>query len=350
MKRLSSYSFDLFNTLVCTKNSDERAGDFPVEDLVPIKENIEQIQLQDCIISDYYDKDKAEYIVRNICKLPNQLIVSENGKATGKVWENMLHIEHHMGDNLPIDVITPRNYGIKTTHTTLWKYYNNEIYRGLQLHQINLNFIFLLKVAYRLNDYILTHQYTRLLLCSRDCYLLYLLMTRWFNNYNIEYFYNNRLMRRYPTPEYLTYAQPLIDDKTIIVDLCGSGETLKLFTDKYGGYPYYIMTLPGIDQYVTCMAKGYLQETTNVAPHPTITQWPMQTDYTIKETTKVMIEAFETCLNGDIPHEPNIDLSAWVKIMDQDEQIKSLWADHAKESIIMDEYMEQIRKQTVGHA
>src|SRR5665213_2034460 len=162
-------SFDLFNTLVCTRGASERAGDVPVEDLIPIAENVAKVKPDDLIISDFYNPEKALYILRNICNLQNELVCTEDGKATGKVWEQY-HPTCHTGDNEQIDVITPLRYGIKTVLDTLWKPVNltpfelilrearlitwndNPVFRGLQLHQIEKNFPFLLKVAYMLNS------------------------------------------------------------------------------------------------------------------------------------------------------------------------------------------------------
>lgn len=309
--RSSRQSFDLFNTLVCTKNSDERAGDFPVEDLVPIVDNINLIQPQDYIISDFYDEAKATHIVRDILKLDNKLIVSEDGKATGKVWEQY-HSEHHMGDNYQIDFIKPQEYGIDTSWTLLWKYYNNPVSKGLYLHQVERNFPFLLKIADILDDEYLD-KYSNLLLCSRDCYLLSLLMKRIYYYRNIEYFQCNRLNRYKPTQEYLQYALPKITKDTLIFDLCGSGESLKLFTDQYGGNPMLACCLT---DKVPSLIRGGLNECSNPGP----------------DGNPIMIEAFNMCVsNYDYSNVQYSLKSAYDNMPDN--RIDCLWSDHALETI-----------------
>lgn len=330
-------SFDLFNTLVCTKNSDEKAGDFPIEDLVPIVENIAQVQPEDIIVSDFYDPYKADYIVRMICKLNNKLVITENGKATGDIW-SIYEPEHHLGDNLQIDVITPFKHGISTSWTNLWKYYNNPILRGLYLHQVEKNFPFILKVAYRLNDLLIPFGYKRLLLCSRDCYLLYLTMKELFGTcYPIEYFYSNRLMRLHPTPDYVTYAKSMITDDTLIVDLCGSGVSLKHFCDQHGGNPYLIIANTDT---VPHMLNSTINETINPAPHPTLTGWPMETTYTVKPEVKCQIDAFETCMKGDIS-EPVADLQQMLSQI-EDDRLNVLWSDYARESLAMQKVLDNL--------
>lgn len=332
--RSSRQSFDLFNTLVCTKNSDERAGDVPVEDLVPMIDNIKLMQPQDLIVSDYYDETKAIHIVRDILKLDNKLIVSEDGKATGDIWSKTGPIAHHLGDNYEIDCIKPRRSGINTTWTSLWRHYNNPFHRGLYTFQTEMNFPYLLKVAHQLNNYVITNGYKRLLLCSRDCWFLHMLMDKLFKySYEIKYFHSNRALRSSVDHNYINYVQTEIVPNTLIVDMCGTGESLRKFCDKHGGDPYYIMTLPGCD-WVPSMVKGHLNESINVAPHAAITTWPHEFRwYNAPKGHDVMIEAIGCMLNTSLMYEPDLDLVQWANLMDTDERIKGLWSNHVRETI-----------------
>lgn len=356
-------SFDLFNTLIACKNGSERAGDVPIEHLIPILENIAKVKQGDLIISDFYDASKALYILRNICKLDNELICTEDGKATGKVWESMVKPIHHLGDNEQIDVITPRRYGIETTLSSLWEltqdekmlghtglimrqarltsWHENGEYRGLQLHQIERNFPFLLKVATILNNK-MKEGYNRLLLCSRDCYLLHQLMMRLFPtcNYAMEYFYNNRLMRYNPSEEYLKYAKPLIpDEKTLIVDMCGSGWSLKTFCDAHSGTPLLIVSHK---TNTPSLIEGIMFEISNPAPHASITCWPQVFNETASERNKIMINTLLQCIDILIQrgeHSTDYEL-AWALKRIEDNRTNCLRVEHAAETKVMEELIQ----------
>lgn len=202
-------SWDLFDTLVTSRKPGTPAGNEPDDRLIPIAENIAKVQPGDLVISDFDDQSKALRVLRSICGLPNKLTVTPAGKATGEVWKT-LHPGHHTGDNAQSDVSIPRRFGITTELTELHKVTGFETslgavglamrearlttwdadptMRGLQLHQIERNFPFLLKVAHALDAKMRAEGFTRLLLCSRDAYLLCELMLRLFPNVDIRYF------------------------------------------------------------------------------------------------------------------------------------------------------------------
>ena len=110
-------TFDLFNTLATARTS-LKAGEVPVEDHIPIMENIAKVHPEDLIVSDYYNPDKAQQVIRQVCGLNNKWIVTGNGKETGKVW-NGITSEGHLGDNPQTDIASAQAHGIPATLSTL---------------------------------------------------------------------------------------------------------------------------------------------------------------------------------------------------------------------------------------
>src|SRR5258707_927221 len=110
-------TYDLFNTLA-TSRTGVGTGEVAVEEHILIAENLAKVQPEDVIVSDYHTPAKAERILREVCRLSNKLIVTEDGKATGKVWAG-LNSEGHLGDNQHCDVASPRAHGIPAQLTTL---------------------------------------------------------------------------------------------------------------------------------------------------------------------------------------------------------------------------------------
>jgi hypothetical protein len=351
-------SFDLFHTLAASRTG-MNAGEALVEDHIPIAENIAKVQPEDIIISDYHTPSKARQILQDVCGLSNPLICTEDGKFTGKVWEG-LKLEGHLGDNPHADIATPKAHGIPAEYTTAWQPTDQEKQfgdlgwimrearlrtwnpdpklRALQLHQIERNFPLLYLVAQKL-DAKMREGYTRLLLCSRDCYLLHLLMKRLFGgSYDIEYFYTSRLTRYRPSETYAAYAKERLSDKTLVVDMNGSGKSLKYMTDMFGGTP---MLVCGIGAVVPVLVSNGIRETSNLAMHPMVADVvdgrPVYANPTNQDWRKseilVMHEAFKECLvatRGFIT--PQYTLDQALRGMVNDPALKPLWADHLADS------------------
>jgi len=102
-------SFDLFGTLIAGAACDTPDGD--QEHHFTIAENIAKVQPGDIVISDYYDQAKALRLLRDVAGLSNKLIVTEDGKASGRIWQT-IRPDSHLGDNPHRDVDSPRRAGI----------------------------------------------------------------------------------------------------------------------------------------------------------------------------------------------------------------------------------------------
>lgn len=364
-------SWDLFRTLCHARNSN--AGEAPIHEHYPIAENIAKVQPDDIVVSEYYDPEKATRIVRDICGLGNQVIVTENGKTDGSVWLSLREKPtHHTGDNLHCDVLGPRKHGIQTTQVTQHEYtpterefvnqgnatlanvirearlttwHDDPKLRALQLHQIERNFPFLHAAAVKLNALMLEKSYTRLLLCSRDCYLLYQLMVRMFPNadYQIEYFHTSRLARYRPSSSYAEYARERLSGRTLIVDMNGTGRSLKHMCDKFGGDP---LLVAGTQNTVPCLVAGGLRETSNLAPHPMVSDvvhdpdyvWtPVYTNPTQQDWQKPEIIAMQDALliaADCLQHYENVQPISIERVLSRMESpaLEPLWAGHFADS------------------
>jgi hypothetical protein len=352
------FSWDLFRTLCHARNGN--AGEAPIAEHYPIAENVAKVQPDDIIVSEYYDPEKATRIVREVCGLGNQVIVTEKGKTDGSVWFSLPQRPiHHTGDNLHCDVQKPREYGIQTQQVTQHEYTPTErefinngnvvlanvmrearlttwdedpVLRGLQLHQIERNFPFLLKVAYKVKQYAEEHGMSRILLCSRDCWMLWELMTWLFPDLQVEYFYNSRVTRYRPSQAYIDYATGMIGSnpsKTLIVDMTGSGNSLKYFTDKFGGNPLLVVSHM---HNVPSLVVGGLRETSNPAPHDTVVDLPATAPEELSDRLMAMMDAFWECRNAGFNlQEPTYSLD-WALRRMEDPRIACLWDDHLADS------------------
>jgi hypothetical protein len=361
------HSFDLFNTLV-TSRRNLNAGEVPVDHHFAIAENIARVQPDDIVVSDYHDAAKAQRILTEVCGLSNRLICTEDGKATGAVWKDVKP-EHHLGDNVYTDFDSPRRHGIRAEITTLaqltareracgqlgWAmrearlrtWSDNPTIRALQLYQIERNLPFLLKAAELINQKIKTEGFTRVLLCSRDCFLLYQTM-KWLyaymREYEIEYFCTSRLTRYRPSETYTEYAKERLSGKTLVVDLNGSGNSLKYLTDMFGGTPLLVV---GSSNVVPSLIRGGLRETANLAPHSMVVdvqrdengKWqPLSINPTGQNWTKPAIvepqDVFRLALECLSIHEVTTlpySLADALRYTEH-ESLEPLWADHFADS------------------
>jgi hypothetical protein len=322
------------------------------------------------VISDYHSPKKARRILQDVCHLSNPLICTEDGKATGAVWEK-LKPDHHLGDNLHSDFRSPMKYGIPATICREWEqtaeeiacgdlgwvmrearlttYHANPAIRGLQLHQIERNFPFLYAVAHIIRTKMLTGGYTRLLLCSRDCLQLFQMMSKLFSHepYEIDYFYTSRLTRYRPSDVYAKYAQERLSGNTLIVDMNGTGNSLKYLTDRFGGTPLLVC---GIGASVPVIAVSGIRETSNPANHPMICDvattdsvsypWipiyinPANVSWNkpeIVEGYRALMHAVD-CIQYHGSIIPSYTPESVLRNMVNDPALEPLWADHLKDS------------------
>ena len=255
-------SFDFFDTLVArrhifpfTDESDPQLG-HEEQELIPIMANVQLVRPEDIIVSDFYaPQEWMQAQLRRVTGLDNEVIVSRDGKQTGRVWEQLRHQGRlpyrHMGDHQLLDVDGPMHHGIMTELTSISRpsdaerHYidqglpslaylirearltcNDPKYPEVRYSQTQANFPMLLLASVLLSRWVDDNRLTRVLISGRDGYLWYLLLSEVLN-VDVRYFMTSRVCRVNPSEDYLEYAMSQVNELTGIVDLCGTGYSLR---------------------------------------------------------------------------------------------------------------------------
>lgn len=236
-----------------------------MENVIPIRENMDRVNDGDILISDMY---LPETIIRGLLSKAGlrkevALIVTNYGKHDGYIWKHILsdfEIRKHLGDNTHADGFRAREAGIETEITTSsqisafekiffdigftalgelcrevrlksWSAVAHE--RELQVTQIHMNFpilffssIILYKICKQLGK-------TRILFSSRDCHLWQKLFEVMFpDEFECIYYYTSRYAKTSGSKSYDQYSDRLITSQTMVVDLCGSGWSLEKMAEN----------------------------------------------------------------------------------------------------------------------
>ena len=244
-------SWDCWDTLIARRTVKDVHDE--TDNVFPIAENIAKVRPEDILVSDYYDKAFLQRAIPAIAGLHNKLIVTEDGKQTGRIWPMLrrLGVTEHFGDNPHSDVASPTAYGISGVLSTVAKFTPIEQTlsdagliglarcirearltqycakdRNLQLLQTQINFPLLFIASIVLHR---DHPADRFLLSSRDCFLWHkaLEFVRDLHKdcYEVVYFQTSRLARVFPSPSYLRYVRALLP--AVIADVGGTGWSLQ---------------------------------------------------------------------------------------------------------------------------
>jgi hypothetical protein len=251
-------SWDCWDTLIARRSvtdiHDER------DNVFPIAENVKRVEPGDILVSDYYDEPLLRSIVPAITGLCNRLIVSEDGKLSGRVWSMLrnLGVTEHLGDNPNSDVESPQAHGIRGSLSIASKFTDAEqslndigfvglarcirearlirhsdTLRNLELSQTQINFpaLFIASVILQRD-----HRHDRLLMSSRDCFLWHRLQEfvrdLHADSYEVIYFKTSRLARVFPSRSYTRYVENHLP--AAIVDVYGTGWSLSRFLQNLG--------------------------------------------------------------------------------------------------------------------
>ena len=252
-------SFDLFDTLVAARCGGP-AGD-RLDELFPIAANVAKVKPQDLIVSDFYVDNLAgaERALRTVAKLPTELIVTPDGKASGAIWPGLAKrgVFSHLGDNLESDVKRPREHGISATwafdsqFTERESYLRNSGFRGvscamrearltegtsrfpqLSKLQTQVNFPFLILGAIGVLRAAERYGCKTILMSARDCCLWTPAVWSLDKQKVVKYFYTSRIARVFPSDSYLKYVNGLLDEPSLFVDLDGTGWSLRRLIAK----------------------------------------------------------------------------------------------------------------------
>lgn len=239
--------------------------------LIPIKENMDKLQPGDIIVSDMYlSQDFLKEFVPHYVSV----IVTNNGKAEGTIWSKLLEhydIVSHTGDNEHSDVKTPSEHGIACQLSTETKrtvveetlaekyslpiiasncrdlrlktYKKDPIHREMENIETQVNIPLLFCIAEHIDRMAIKYEFDNILVSARDGEKLsrildmrekYRIGSR---RYDVSYFYSSRMSRRNASDSYLSYVNKMVNNrKTLIVDLDGTGWTLRHLKDKMEEY------------------------------------------------------------------------------------------------------------------
>lgn len=159
-----------------------------------------------------------------------------------------------------------------------------DLHYRLRLLQVEVNFPFLYLASIKLHRIMLQEGYDRLLMCSRDAFLWHPLQTRIreahaTDAYEVRYFYTSRITRWFPSADTLRYTNSLLTNKTLIVDLCGTGRSLLNLTQSIKPSPavFIVVGYPNrqgrLTSGVPCMVRkqdNTAVELANLANHPMV--------------------------------------------------------------------------------
>jgi hypothetical protein len=273
------YSFDDIYTALATRTgwSNARIEQLKMlelaeewDNIFPIAEMTALVRLGDMIISDMYlPMSFLRRLVDEKCGLPGVSMHVENyGKQHGKVWPGILathRIERHYGDNEFADIAQARRWGIEAEHVTVSDWSRGEsilVAAGLagfariirrarlsttaatvplrraQLAQFEVNMPFLTVAGIALLKHAERTGADTLLMCGRDCNL-WVGLVRWLAGFAdrklaIHYFPSSRDLFTADNAAYLGYFCRLRGNRTILVDLGGSGRTPTRFIANAG--------------------------------------------------------------------------------------------------------------------
>lgn len=139
--------------------------------------------------------------------------------------------------------------------------------------QIQANFPLLASATVLLDRRLRQGKYERVLLSSRDCYMQAHLWRQMFpgTSYEVIYWMTSRWARIKGSDRYLDYCRRLFKGKVLIVDLCGSSESLCCLFDRLNLHPDYLIVQsdPRKNAHRFLDGPGDL-EGLNCAPHASI--------------------------------------------------------------------------------
>ena len=260
-----------------------------VDNAIPITENLQRVRNGDLLISDMYLPPAVIRQMLDKCGLDKEvtLIVTSGGKSSGQIWKHFdgkVELDIHTGDNAHSDVHSPLSSGIFGRHTQLHSPSSYEKFlidnglprlgrlvrelrlkmldasRGMTTYkemelQIGINIPILMMAATAIHHLAQTQQADRILFCSRDCYYMFRIHQALFGgqpgSVPAAYFYTSRHARVKASPAYLAYVRQMVSDRSLVVDLCGTGWSLGELYAKAGLQPMTMLMnyMPGSKMY-----------------------------------------------------------------------------------------------------
>lgn len=235
--------------------------------VIPIRENMDQVRDGDMLITDMYLPLRVikALLAKAGFKRKVGILLSSHGKRNGKVWRDRTLLPDtslHMGDNWRSDIANARAAGFRAVHTTLSAPTQAE--RALMGHgyvhlarlvrearltlcgtqsgaegqsacdrirllQIQYNLPMLVILSHYIAGEVVAKGYRNVLFSSRDCLFLkdvYEALAGDTCRARSHYFYTSRVSRLNASEDYLAYFRSIACDRSLVVDLCGTGWSL----------------------------------------------------------------------------------------------------------------------------
>ncbi len=240
---------------------------------VPVAETVARVGPSDLVVSDMYlPRPFVERLLRETAGLPfSTLVLSAGGKSGGGIWPELqrsFSIIEHQGDNAHSDGASPMAAGIpavvsRPTDPTpieqvlsgvglvrlsravrvarLATFDADDGHRLLQRAQVEANAPLLVLGCVHLAREMAAHGLTRALVSGRDGHKMQQVLARLFaatgaSAPSCEYFLTSRVARATASPGYRRYVSGLMrGERSVIVDLCGTGWSLMRLLDRMGG-------------------------------------------------------------------------------------------------------------------
>lgn len=237
-----------------------------LDQVIPIARQLRQVRDGDILVSDTYLPAAfiGELLERAGLRRIVSIVRSTDGKSTGRIWRTLTETcapDRHFGDNPAADGEMARRHGIHATITGISRPTPDEEHllrsgqEGIALLArilrlgiseddpvaqallelqagLNLPILMLANMDLRRRIAHLDRKPDRILFSSRDCRHWHRLFRSqpvpesWAAEVDSCYFLTSRVARVSSSPSYLNYFRHLASDRSLVVDLCGTGLTL----------------------------------------------------------------------------------------------------------------------------
>lgn len=237
--------------------------------LFPMSQVVAFVNPDDIIISDMYlPYDFVERIVREKCGLKNKIYLSNYGKHHRTIWPKIIEeyrLRAHFGDNPHADVKGAQEFGITPNFVTLSKWNRSEeilhgaglggyahavremrlktFHRDVHVRnalqaQATINIPLMIIGAFWLRHCAAAFGADRMLAAARDCNLFTdLLATPHFVRLGlppVEYVRISRTLCYSGSEAFEAYVRSRLGQRTLLVDMVGTGRSLKTFVERSG--------------------------------------------------------------------------------------------------------------------
>lgn len=230
--------------------------------VIPIAENISQVQAGDILISDMYLPE--EFIRRLLAKAgliePVEIVITSNGKSSGRIWQQLAAQKiplFHVGDNEQSDLLNPRLFNLNSAITV--SFAPNIVENFLMKHDFDfaaylreirlrnpfteevkrsywefftLNVAILILVVQHIDALQKNFGYEYLGFCGRDTHYLRLLYEKFMYDTgqkpapNDYLHYSRRLLKNSEADAVKYFQAKIKNRKALFIDLIGTGATL----------------------------------------------------------------------------------------------------------------------------